>query len=227
MAVRTKKDGLLEDEEEEDKPEDIYYIDMENKVIFNKDGEKIEVPDMDEESLLAALSSSQTSAKKQSEEYKVTSEMEKEKQHTSSSTGNAIQIKFLSKDSQNEKSKVILVEESAEVKFETLKLNDQEKPMSLSDRFPVDDLAVIFDDYRSDKEMEERELTEEEQLRVENAGLQVFICVNGWLWKHQEVEKNFNTVRLLNPSAEVYSLQWESEELIALGTVRSFLTPYL
>jgi len=51
-------------------------------------------------------------------------------------------------------------------------------------------------------------------------GMQVFICVNGWLWKESDITSNWNTVQLLNPAAEVYSLKWETKELAALGRVR-------
>ena len=71
----------------------------------------------------------------------------------------------------------------------------------------------------NEKEEVEIDFTEEEKNRIDNAGMQVFICVNGWVWKESETFRNWNTIHHLNPSAEVYSLQWESEDLQALGWV--------
>ena len=50
--------------------------------------------------------------------------------------------------------------------------------------------------------------------------MEVVICVNGWVWEEKEITKNFNTIRILNPAAEVYSLRWQTEELLELGRVR-------
>ena len=53
------------------------------------------------------------------------------------------------------------------------------------------------------------------------AGLTVTICVNGWLWKEQDIRTNFDTIKALNCATEVYSLKWETEQLLELGSVRS------
>eukprot|EP01094_Clydonella_sp_ATCC50884_P014970 TRINITY_DN25549_c0_g1_i1.p1 TRINITY_DN25549_c0_g1~~TRINITY_DN25549_c0_g1_i1.p1 ORF type:complete len:346 (+),score=133.07 TRINITY_DN25549_c0_g1_i1:107-1039(+) len=45
----------------------------------------------------------------------------------------------------------------------------------------------------------------------------VTICVNGWLWREHDVTQNFNTVKRINPATEVYSLRWETDELLDLG----------
>eukprot|EP01095_Lingulamoeba_sp_RSL-Kostka_P007291 TRINITY_DN2307_c0_g1_i1.p1 TRINITY_DN2307_c0_g1~~TRINITY_DN2307_c0_g1_i1.p1 ORF type:complete len:283 (+),score=94.85 TRINITY_DN2307_c0_g1_i1:195-1043(+) len=47
--------------------------------------------------------------------------------------------------------------------------------------------------------------------------MQVFVCVNGWLWREREIKHNWDTVKHLCPNAEVYTLKWETEELLALG----------
>jgi len=67
------------------------------------------------------------------------------------------------------------------------------------------------------KKRDKGEYTDEETAAVEGAGMQVFICVNGWLWNEKEITSNWNTVKHLNESAEVYSLQYETDDLLTLG----------
>ena len=61
-----------------------------------------------------------------------------------------------------------------------------------------------------DEEMEEMNL-------IANNGLRVVICVQGWLWRRSEVVTMWVPVREVDPSAEVYSLRWETEALQELG----------
>jgi hypothetical protein len=49
--------------------------------------------------------------------------------------------------------------------------------------------------------------------------LQVVIGVNGWLWEQEDVVNNFLPVLDLCPSCEVYSVQWESKQLLDIGYV--------
>ena len=65
-----------------------------------------------------------------------------------------------------------------------------------------------------DKSPEENE---EEEISTRNTGLRVCICVQGWLWKETELRTMWQPIRDFDPSAEVYSLRWETKELLHLG----------
>jgi hypothetical protein len=56
-------------------------------------------------------------------------------------------------------------------------------------------------------------------LSFSRVGLEVVIGVNGWLWKREDSLNNFSVVREVHPGAELYSLAWQTEELLALGRV--------
>jgi len=51
----------------------------------------------------------------------------------------------------------------------------------------------------------------------DNTGLTVCICIQGWLWKKSELSTLWIPVRDAIPSAEVYSLRWETDALQDLG----------
>lgn len=69
----------------------------------------------------------------------------------------------------------------------------------------------------STKDSDDNHLTPEEEEIVDTSGMEVFIAVNGWLWNEEEVTTNFNTIPILHPGAEVYSLRWQTEHLNRLG----------
>lgn len=68
-----------------------------------------------------------------------------------------------------------------------------------------------------EKRQEENKLTKEEEELIESSGMEVLIGINGWLWKEDEVTKNFTKLHHLHPGAEIYSLQWQTEHLNRLG----------
>ena len=49
---------------------------------------------------------------------------------------------------------------------------------------------------------------------INNTGMRVCICIPGYLWKESELETTWIPVRKADPSAEVYSLKWETKELL-------------
>lgn len=58
---------------------------------------------------------------------------------------------------------------------------------------------------------------EKETDDVDNTGIRVCICIQGWLWKESELTSMWMPMREADPSSEIYSLQWETTELKQLG----------
>lgn len=64
---------------------------------------------------------------------------------------------------------------------------------------------------------DEIETSDEDGNEDVNAGLRVCICIQGWLWKKSELTTMWAPMREFDPSAEVYSLVWETDALKNLG----------
>jgi hypothetical protein len=48
-------------------------------------------------------------------------------------------------------------------------------------------------------------------------GLRVTICANGWLWDELEYLSLWQSVREYDPTAECYSIRWQTQDLMRLG----------
>ena len=48
-------------------------------------------------------------------------------------------------------------------------------------------------------------------------GLRVTICVNGWLWEEDEYQTLWQSVREHDPTAECYTIRWQTQDLTRLG----------
>ena len=77
------------------------------------------------------------------------------------------------------------------------------KPNTSSD--PINEMDEIVDS------------TPVEEQDVDNVGLRVCICAQGWLWKKADLTRFWMPVRKADPSLEVYCLRWETDALKDLG----------
>lgn len=71
------------------------------------------------------------------------------------------------------------------------------------------------EEFESSSKNEEKKSEEIEILP--NTGMRVCICIQGWLWRKSELTTMWTPIRDADPSSEIYSLKWETKELLNLG----------
>ena len=87
----------------------------------------------------------------------------------------------------------------------------------IPDAEEIEPIAELSEDWNPDDISDWVELEDKETECEENTGLRVCICIQGWLWDTSELKTMWVPVRDADPSAEIYSLRWETKELTALG----------
>jgi len=118
----------------------------------------------------------------------------------------------------------LLVHSTQASNWEQVKLDEQRRleeaklASSNPKKKPSKEEKKQLKEYRKERfEQTGSHLTPDEVESIQTAGMEVVIGVNGWLWKKEEITRNFAIIRELHPGAELYSLAWQSEELEALG----------